>query len=414
VISHHDPSAPVVAVHLMLRAGSRDERPGRTGLAHLLEHLLFEGSLHAGKGEADALLEAAGGSSNGSTWLDRTNYYATVPTHATELALWLERERIAHWLPLLDEAMLETQRGVVINERLQSVENRPYGRADERLHELLFPDGHPYGWPTIGRLDDLRRITADDARAFFERFYTPGNAALVIAGDVVAERAWELAERFFGDLPQAPQPSDATRWHLLPPADGAASGPRDTLPDAVSFPRVYQAFRVPPYGHPDWIALDVLAYVLADGESSRLQRALVRDGLLAQDVDTYLFPTVLEGVWGWVATARSRVEPARMEAAFDQVVAEVVSDGVEEEELAGALRRIRAAQIAELATVEDRAEALAYATLTLGAADALHDLLDRYGEVSTEALRRVAAEQLDPRRAATVTVIPDGEQDDAG
>src|SRR4051794_33942370 len=149
VICHEHRTAPIVAVHLMYRAGSADERPGRTGLAHLLEHLMFEGSQHAPKGQFDDLLERAGGTNNGSTWLDRTNYFETVPSNAVELALWLECDRMAHFLPVLGEEMLELQRGVVINERRQSYDSRPYGMADERLHEMLFPEGHAYSWPTI-------------------------------------------------------------------------------------------------------------------------------------------------------------------------------------------------------------------------------------------------------------------------
>ncbi|HEX8830207.1 MAG TPA: insulinase family protein, partial [Longimicrobium sp.] len=155
IVAHEDRTAPLVAVHLMYRAGSRDERPGRTGLAHLLEHLMFEGSEHAPKGDFDDLLERVGGTNNGSTWLDRTNYYETVPSHAVELPLWLERDRMAFFLRTLTQETLEVQRGVVINERRQTYENRPYGLADERLHELLVPAGHPYSWPTIGYTRDL-------------------------------------------------------------------------------------------------------------------------------------------------------------------------------------------------------------------------------------------------------------------
>src|SRR5690606_26581499 len=178
VVVHEDRTAPIVAVHMMYHVGSRHETPGRTGLAHLLEHLLFEGTENCPKGEFDRLLEQAGGTNNGSTWLDRTNYYEVVPSHAVELALWLERERMAHFLPVLDDAMLELQRGVVMNERRQSCENRPYGLADERLHELLFPRHHPYSWPTIGYMADLEAMTLDDARDFFALHCTPANAVL--------------------------------------------------------------------------------------------------------------------------------------------------------------------------------------------------------------------------------------------
>ncbi len=405
VVVHEDHAAPLVAVHMMIRGGSRDEVPGRTGLAHLLEHLLFEGTAHCPKGEYDELLEAAGGTNNGSTWLDRTNYYETVPTHAAELALWLQRERMAHFLPVLDDAMLELQRDVVINERLQSCENRPYGLADERLLELLFPDGHPYGWPTIGYPADLRRITLDDVRAFYRAFYAPDRAVLVIAGDLAADRAFALSERYFGDLPAGPPP----RAHL-PHEFPTVTVRRTVMPDRVSFPRVYRAHRVPPYGTADWIALDVLGYILADGESARLTRRLVRERQLAQDVDVWLYPTVLTGIFGLTATARSGVEIGALEAALTAEIARVASDGVTPAELQAALRRIRRDQIAELATVEQRAETLAQAATLLGDAGAAEPLLARYSHVSAEDVRRVAAEHLGPDTGATVVVVPADEE----
>ncbi|HEX2209577.1 MAG TPA: pitrilysin family protein, partial [Longimicrobium sp.] len=231
VVAHHDPGAPLVTVHLMFRAGSRDEAPGRTGLAHLLEHLMFEGSQHAPKGHFDDVLERVGGTNNGSTWLDRTNYYVTLPSNAVELPLWLERDRLAFQLPMLTSEVLELQRGVVMNERKQAYENRPYGLADERLHELLFPAGHQYSWPTIGYMRDLEAITLDDARAFYATYYTPGNAVLVFAGDVEPERAFALAERYFGDLPGGPALPPVSACELPPPP----AVQRTTMDDDVSF-----------------------------------------------------------------------------------------------------------------------------------------------------------------------------------
>ena len=401
VVAHYDASAPSVAVHLMYHAGSREEHPGRTGLAHLLEHLMFEGSLHAPKGEFDDLLERVGGSNNGSTWLDRTNYFETVPAHAVELALWLERERMAHFLPVLSEEMLELQRGVVLNERLQSCESRPYGLADERLYASLFPAAHPYSWPTIGYRADLEAITLADVRAFYEQFYTPRNAVLVLAGDLRPERAFALAERYFGDLPAGPPPSRL---------DGVAAPHARTRPlsmqDHVSFPRWYRATAVPRFGSPEWAALDVLSYVLADGESSRLQRALVRDGQLAQDADTWLFPTELHGVFGIVATARSGVEPARIAAAVERTLAELREQGATEEEVAGAVRRARRDQLAALDELEERAEELALAATLLGDAERLNEQLDLYRRVTPDELQRVAREYLAEGSGATLTVLP--------
>ncbi|HET6762781.1 MAG TPA: pitrilysin family protein, partial [Longimicrobiaceae bacterium] len=313
VIAHEDRTSPLVTVHLMYHVGSKDEAPGRTGLAHLLEHLMFEGSENAPKGQFDDLLERVGGTNNGSTWLDRTNYYETVPTHAVELAMWLERDRMAHFLPVLDAEMLEVQRGVVINERRQSYENRPYGMADERLHQMLFAADHPYSWPTIGYLPDLHAITLADARTFYSTYYTAGNAVLVVAGDVSPERAFELAERYFGDLPRGPVIPRLSAGAAAVPAGPATA--RGTMEDDVSFPRLYQAWAVAPYGTREWVALDVLAYLLGDGESSRLQRALVRDGRMAQEVDTYLYPLERCGIWGLAATARTGVPTDAIEGA---------------------------------------------------------------------------------------------------
>jgi len=401
VVAHEDRGAPIVAVHLMYHAGSRHEVPGRTGLAHLLEHLMFEGSQHAPKGAFDDLLERAGGTNNGSTWLDRTNYYEVVPSHAVELALWLERDRMAHFLPVLGEEMLELQRGVVINERKQHYENRPYGLADERLGQLLFPGDHPYGWPTIGYIPDLEAITLEDARTFYGTYYTPSNSVLVFAGDLAADDAFELADRYFGDLPAGP--ALPRRAAAPEPAPGHR---RETLPDRVTFPRVYRAWDVPAYGTPDWVALDVLAYLLADGDSSRLQRALVRDGRIAQETDTYLYPTELRGLFGAVATARTGVQAEPLEETIHRVIGEVAAGGATDAEVAAALRRVRRDQVAELATVEGRAEALAYAATTLGGPERLDEVMEAYAGVAPDDLARVASEYLREDAGATVVVVP--------
>ena len=401
VVVQEDRGSPIVAVHLMYHVGSKDERPGRTGLAHLLEHLLFEGSENCAKGEFDRLLERVGGTNNGSTWLDRTNYYEVVPSHAVELALWLERERMAHFLPVLDEEMLAVQRSVVVNERKQAYENRPYGLAYERLHELLFPEGHPYSWPTIGYAADLEATRLEDARDFYERFYTPDNAVLVLAGDLSPEEGFELAAAYFGDLAPSGASNGITR--VLPAS--RPEGRLEVMEDRVSFPQLHHAWSVPPFGTPDWVALDVLAYLLADGESSRLQRVLTRDQPLVQDIDAYLYPTELVGIWGIVATARSGVEVEQMTAAIDQVLERVADEGVPEDELEGAIRRARRDQLRSIDSVEDRAEELAYATTVLGDPHRLPALLNSYGEVTPDDIRNAAA-SLRPEQRASVVVVP--------
>jgi zinc protease len=401
VVVHEDRSSPIVAVHLMYHVGSKNETAGRTGLAHLLEHLLFEGSENCPKGEFDRLLEQAGGTNNGSTWLDRTNYYQTVPSHAVELALWLERERMAHFLPVLDEEMLEIQRGVVINERRQAYENRPYGMADEKLLQMLFPAAHPYSWPTIGYMRDLEAITLEDARDFFLTYYTPANAVLVLAGDIDPERGADLAERYFGDLGSPPPPAPlAAPPAPVPPARVGRLG------DRVSFPRVYHAHAVPAYGSRDWVALDVLAYLLADGESSRLQKSVVRERELAQGLDTYLYPTELAGIFGVVATARSGVEPQRLTDAIAGVVREVAERGVGEDEVRGAIRRVRRDQLSGTATIEDRADDLAYAATVLGSAAEMERVMNEYAAITADDVQRVAREHLTAVSGVLLTVVP--------
>jgi zinc protease len=400
VVVNEDHSSPIVAVHVMYRAGSRDERVGRTGLAHLLEHLLFEGSENCPKGEFDRLLEKAGGTNNGSTWLDRTNYYEVVPTHAVELALWLERERMGHFLPVLDQEMLDVQRSVVINERKQVYENRPYGLAHERLQELLFPEGHPYSWPTIGYTADLEQMTLDDARSFYTRFYAPSNAVLVLAGAISADDGFVLADRYFGDLPGADP--------LLPtePLPLRASGGSEVMPDRVSFPRVHHAWAVPGFGDRDWVALDVLSYLLADGESSRLQRTLIREKEVAQEIDTFLYPTALAGIFGIVATARSGVSETRLQKEIDTVLEAVIREGVTEEEVAGAIRRCRRDHLDGLSNIEERADELAYATTVLGDPARLIEVFNSYATITASDIDRVAREYLKPASRATVVVVP--------
>lgn len=405
VVVQQDSSSPIVAVHMMFHVGSKDERPGRTGLAHLLEHLLFEGTVNCPRGEFDRLLERVGGTNNGSTWLDRTNYYEVVPSHALELALWLERERMGYFLPVLGPAMLDVQRGVVINERRQSYENRPYGLADERLHQILFPPEHPYSWPTIGYEPDLAAMELQDARSFYETFYTPRNAVLVLAGDIQPARGFDLAERYFGDLPAGPVPPRRV------PESRSAAG-EATMCDRVSFPRVYRAHATPGYGSAEWVTLDVLSYLLADGESSRLQRRLVRDSELAQDVDTYLYPTELSGMFGVVATARTGVDAERLRDEIERVVREVADDGVTGMEVEGAIRRARRDHLAGIATVEGRADELAYAATVLGEAEALPVLLESYTSVTVDDVQRAAADYLAAGSAATLSVIPGEEGGD--
>ena len=211
LILQPDRTLPLVAVNLWYHVGSKNERPSTTGLAHLFEHMLFQGSQHVGVNDHFRLVQQAGGTANGSTWFDRTNYYETLPANQLDLGLWLEADRMGFLLPALDEEKLENQRQVVMNERRERIENQPYGRAFERLHELVYPLPHPYHWPVIGYMEDIEGATLDGVASFFETYYAPNNAVLTLAGDFEVSQAIDRVEHFFAEIPAGPPPTTATR-----------------------------------------------------------------------------------------------------------------------------------------------------------------------------------------------------------
>ena len=247
VVLQPDDTLPVVAINLWYHVGSKDERPGHTGLAHLFEHMLFQGSQNVGTNDHFRLIQQVGGVANGSTWYDRTNYYETLPAHCLELGLWLESDRLGFLLPALTEEKLETQREVVTNERRQRIDNQPYGRAFECVHELLYPASHPYSWPVIGNLEDIAGATLDDVRDFFKTHYAPNRLVLTLAGDFDLERGQRLIEAYFGDIPAA-QPPRA----VVPPPPPPIGDARLTLEDDVELSRIHIAYHCPSCRNPRW------------------------------------------------------------------------------------------------------------------------------------------------------------------
>src|SRR5688572_17314840 len=269
VILHEDHSVPIVSVNVWYHVGSKNEKPGRTGFAHLFEHLMFMGSGHVPPGLFDAALEGAGGNNNGSTTNDRTNYWINVPSNALDLALFLESDRMGYLLDSMTPQTVDAQRDVVKNERRQSYENRPYGAADLLLAEMLYPKGHPYHWPVIGYMDDLTAASYEDTVEFFKRYYAPSNASLVVAGDIDAAAARRLVEKWFSDIKAGPRPDPATI-----PGVALTEVQRKTITDRVQLPRITIAWLTPRHFAPGDAALDVVAGVLAGGRSSRLYKRL--------------------------------------------------------------------------------------------------------------------------------------------
>lgn len=361
VIVHEDRSAPVVALHWMVHVGSKHERPGRTGFAHLFEHLLFQGSEHVPPGAHFTHVQDAGGTLNGSTWFDRTNYFEVFPVDALERMLWLESDRLGWFLPGLTEEKFETQRGVVRNERRQRYDNRPYGLWMEKTLALLYPPGHPYRHPTIGSMEDLAAATFDDARSFFETWYRPNNCALVLAGDVEAEAAFEAVDRWFGSIEPGPVPGPPDV-----PTTALEEDRLETVVDRVEVPRVYLAWHGAPWGTTDAHALDAVAQVLAGGRASRLWRELVYHRRIAQDVAATAWQPLEDvGIFFVVLTGKPDVRGSDLLGAFDEVLDDLLEGGVEPAEADRAAHRIRLGLLHGLDDVGGRADMLAHAAVLL-------------------------------------------------
>ena len=328
VILHRDTSAPVVTVNVWYHVGSGSEKPGRTGFAHLFEHLMFEGSKHEPEGAFDTWLEGAGSDNNGSTTTDRTNYYIDGPASALELMLFLESDRMAYLLDTMTPERVNGQRDVVKNERRQNYENRPYGMPELELDSMLFPQGHPYSWSTIGSMEDLSAASHEDVQQFFRTFYAPNNASLVIAGDIDVDATKALVQKWFGEVPRGtPVPP------VAPPAAMLTGVTRKTVTDKVQLPRLYLGWLTPATYRPGDAALDVVASVLSGGKNSRLYKRLVYDLQIAQDVTAYQQSQGLGSVFMIQATARPGKSLDEIQKVVDEEIERLASTPPEGREL---------------------------------------------------------------------------------
>ncbi len=409
VVLHRDPDLPLVAINLWYHVGSKNERPGRTGFAHLFEHMLFQGSLNVGTNDHFRHVQQAGGTANGSTWYDRTAYHEVLPVHQLDLGLWLESDRMGFLLPAITQEKLDNQRDVVINERRQRVDNQPYGQAFERLHELLYPEGHPYHWPVIGYVEDLEAADLDDIRKFFETFYVPNNAVLTLAGDIEYDDALQRVERYFAEIPAAPEVPRPVVESGGPPGEN-----RDELADAVELSRIYMAFQVPPYGSPEWFAADLLATVLADGKSSLLYEELVYRRQLAQDVSTYVLPTEAVSSFLVVTTAAAGVDLRKLEEALVASLSALLREPVATRHLERARNRLLMTHFHQFQTLERRADMLSLATTYFDDPARATAEVKGYQAVSGDAISRLLKRRFEDGRRAVVTVVPDRLADAGG
>ncbi|MDQ3674601.1 MAG: insulinase family protein, partial [Gemmatimonadota bacterium] len=405
VVLHEDHSVPIVAVNVWYHVGSKNETPGRTGFAHLFEHMMFQGSKNYDD-DYFRPLQSIGGTINGSTNVDRTNYFEAVPSNYLERALFLEADRMGGLLEALTETKLANQRDVVKNEKRQNYDNRPYGLAGARIAELLYPGDHPYHWLTIGALEDLTAASMNDVKGFFRRFYTPNNASLVIAGDINPREARALVTKHFGGIPRGP----ATN-RIVARQPVIAREVRATMQDQVTLPRVYMVWHTVPQFAADDAALDVLAAILAERKSSRLERALVYDLQIAQNVTANQSSRELAGTFQISVTAKRGASLDSIESVVKREIARLAAVPPAREDVERVYNGREAAFVYGLQTVLGKADRLNSYTTYRGVPGWFEQHLQRYRAVTPADVQRVARQYLTDKRLV-LTVVPGARESD--
>ena len=408
VVLHQDKSVPVVTVNVWYHVGSANEKPGRTGFAHLFEHLMFEGSKNVKEGVFDTLLESAGGNNNGSTNNDRTNYFEDVPSNALELALYLESDRMAYLLDTMTPQRVDGQRDVVKNERRQSYENEPYGMASIEIDKMLWPATHPYSWPTIGYMEDLTAASHSDVVEFFKKYYAPNNASLVVAGDIDFDRTRALVEKWFGEIPRgtAVEP-------VAPPAAILTGVQKKTLTDRVTLPRVYLAWLTPRLFAPGDATLDVAGGVLAGGKNSRLYKRLVYDMQIAQDVSAYQASAALGSSFQIVATARPGKNIADIQRVIDEELDKLRTEPPTAREVQRAINQAQASFYRRMERVggfEGKANQLNAYYVESGDPDYFAEDLARYTPLSPSDVQAAIVNWLPKDRRVELLVLPEAKK----
>jgi zinc protease len=405
VILHEDHSIPMVSVNMWYHVGSARERAGRTGFAHLFEHLMFMGSGHVKPGEFDSWLESAGGDNNGSTTNDRTNYWINVPANSLELALFLESDRMGYLLDTMTPKTVDAQRDVVKNERRQSVENRPYGTAGVVLDEMLYPDGHPYHWPVIGYMDDLTAASYEDVVAFFKKYYAPSNASLVVAGDLETAAARRLIEKWFGDVK-----AGAALEPMTMPGVALTGVKKKTITDRVQLPRLYLAWLTPRQFEPGDAALDAVSAVLAGGKNSRLFKRLVYDMQIAQDVSAFQASQTLSSSFQIIATPQPGHTVAELQKVIDEELQRLQREPPTARELERSVNQVEASfydRMERVGGFGGKADQLNAYYASTGDPDWFNEDLARYRALSVGDVSAAAAQFLPLDKRVELIVEPE-------
>ena len=399
-----DHTAPIVAVNLWYHVGSANEPPGRTGFAHLFEHMLFQGSADVDANEHFELVQRAGGTLNGSTWLERTNYFETVPSNQLELALWLEANRMGKLLPAMTQQKLDTQRDVVMNERRWSMDNQPYGTWMEKLPALCFPAEHPFHHSLMGSMDDLKAAGLSDIAQFFATYYTPDNAVLSVAGDFDPAEARRLIETHFGPIPRGkgkPPLPDMS----LPPVFGQWK--REVVPDDIMLPRLFLAFRSPAFGTKEYYAASVCGAILGVRNGSRLRRRLVRERQVAADASAFTYDLAKGSDLLVVdVTARPGIPAEQLEQEVADEIDVVVRDGIETADVERAVALIQTSFVSAMQQAGERADRISLFATYFGKPEMVNEELGHYEAVTHDRVNEFIRERLDENNRASLLYVP--------
>ncbi|MGH7501738.1 MAG: M16 family metallopeptidase [Longimicrobiales bacterium] len=403
VILHRDTTSPIIETNIWYHVGSANEQPGRTGFAHLFEHIMFEGSKNVPEGRIDEWFEEVGGAPNGSTAPDRTNYMQTFASNALDMALFIESDRMGWLLDAMSPASVDGQRDVVKNERRQSYDNRPYGLAGQILNEELFPADHPYHWPVIGYMDDLSAASYEDVREFFRRYYAPNNASLVIAGDFEVAEARRLVDRWFGEIPRG---EPVPRLEATLPVRTSAE--RVMLEDRVQLPRLVMAWVTPPAYADGNADLDALADLLASGKNSRLFKRLVYELQIADDVSAVNATARLASQFHITATARAGHNLAELDSVILEEIDKLRTAPAEAAELSRVVNQVEVGFYEGLERIDAKADQLNEYLYHTGEPDFFQRELDRLRAVTPATILAAAERYLDPDTRVVLSIVPEG------